>query len=167
MTPFRTRKRRLWLVTWDYVIEDYFLNLHRSHIAATLSSRVSRAFVRRYLPLLYATERQLMAFERCDEMCLQSEERHKNPDWKPVRSSHPGWYEYGSHPWLTARLVNDFFIDVCSLELEVCYWTDSIYDRDTERWTARKCKLTIEGKRESICHGDDAIPPKKVPRPKA
>jgi hypothetical protein len=76
MFPFRTPKRTVWLITWEYTRDDYFRDLGKRKIVAVLDSRVSFDFVRRYLPLLYSTERQLLNYEKYGEMYVQSCRRY-------------------------------------------------------------------------------------------
>jgi hypothetical protein len=173
MLPFRTQKRTVWLITWEYTRDDYFEHLGRRTIAAVLDSRVSDDFVRRYLPLLYSTERELLNFEKYGEMYLQSLRRYRNPDWKDVRGA-AGALSFGGHPWLNARKVDGFFIDVFDYETESVYWTEregyrAKRDGEVELLRPRRhVKLTSNrGDRvtERLYFGDDAIPPKK-PRKK-
>jgi hypothetical protein len=123
MFPFRKKRRNVWLITWEFARKDYFHDLGRRRIAAVLDTRVSEDFVARYVPLLYSTERELLVSEMYVEMHLQSCRRHKNPDWSDVRSE-DGVMSFGAHPWLTARRVEGFFVDVVDYDTENVYWTE-------------------------------------------
>jgi hypothetical protein len=173
MFPFRTQKRTVWLITWEYTRDDYFEQLRRRRIAAVLDSRASDDFVRRYLPLLYSTERNLQNFEKCRDMYLQSLLRYRNPDWTDVVRQ-GGAMKFGGHPWLEARVVDEFFIDVFDCENEVIYWTErDVYKRtpdgDSELLRPRRrVKMSShsgETVTEKMYFGDSAIPPRKAPKP--
>ncbi len=169
MFPFRTPKRTVWLITWEYDRDDYFAQLGRRTIAAVLDSRASDDFVKRYLPLLYSTERELLNSEKYREMHLQSLRRYKNPDWKDVRTD-AGAYEYGGHPWLKARVVDQFFIDVFDYETENVYWLERAgyrRNRDGRVEPRRQFKLASHSGIsviERLYFGDDATPPRRLPR---
>jgi hypothetical protein len=171
MPPFRTPKRKIWLITWDYTREDYFADLGRRHIAGILDSRLPTDFVERYLPLLYSTERELLNFEKFSEMYLQSCQRHENPDWKAVRNE-VDVLTFGNHPWLTARRVEGFFVDVIDYETENTYWIEperlvSTPERTVEKVTDRRLTKLMSRRRadawcETFQFGDDAAPPARV-----
>lgn len=174
MFPFRTPKRTVWLITWEYTRDDYFKRLGRRKIAAVLDSRASDDFVRRYLPLLYSTERNLQNFEKYGEMYLQSLRRYRNPDWTDVVRQ-GGAIKFGGHPWLEARVVEEFFMDVYDCENEEIYWTErdvykSTQDGESELLRPRRRVKLISrsGKTvtETMFFGDSAIPPRKGPKPR-
>ncbi|WP_395742517.1 hypothetical protein [Prosthecobacter sp.] len=153
--------------------DDYFEQLGRRTIAAVLDSRASDDFVRRYLPLLYSTERTLLNFEKYGEMYLQSMRRYRNPDWKDAVAE-AGSLSFGGHPWLMARKVDGFFIDVFDYETENVYWTEREgyrmkRDGEVELLRPRRnVKLTSHSGdhvTEKLYFGDDATPPRK-PRKK-
>ncbi len=173
MFPFRTSKKTVWLITWEYVRDDYFEKLGRRKIAAVLDSRVSDDFIRRYLPLLYSTERKLLNFEKYRDMYFHSVKRYKNPDWMDVRVD-ANSLSFGVDPWLRARKVDGFFIDVFDYETENVYWTEREacrMNRDDEVEVLRPRRLVKmtshsgEHVTEKLYFGDDAIPPRK-PRKK-
>lgn len=169
MFPFRTRKKKMWLFTWEYTRDDYFQDLRRQKIAAALDSRISSDFVKRYLPLLYFTERPSTIYEKVGDMYLASMKRHDNPNWKTPRYELQR-YCYGSHPWLEARLVKDFFIDVVHANFEISYWTEyEVPDpsfRDEHRIYRPERRMRVESRRTKSGYIekvfiDDSAPPAK------
>jgi hypothetical protein len=168
MFPFRKTPRNVWLVTWEFTRNDYFRDLGCRRIAAVLDTRVSDSFVVRYVPLLYSTERELLMFEKYGEMHLQSCRRHKNPDWKDVRSE-DGAIVFGGHPWLSARRVEGFFVDVLDYDTENVYWTEPARFRFSlgkpleeitpQRQTMLKARRNSTGWDEVITYGLKAAPP--------
>lgn len=164
MSPFRTKKRSVWLITWEYTREDYFEDLGCGKIAAIFDGRVPEQFVKKYLPLLYATERDLRVFEKVNEMWLYSLNRHRDPDWRPPgRDGHK--LIFGDHPWLTARQVKDFFVDVVHADFEISYWTE--HDTYSGQQVTPGHRVRLETRRrngkfiERVFYDEDAIPPKR------
>ncbi len=171
MFPFRTKKRKVWLIIWEFAREDYFRHLGRRRIASILDSRVSSDSVRRYLPLLYSTERDPMIFERYGEMYLQSCRRYRNADWKDVRRDGETM-TFGSHPWLSARVVEDFFVDVLDLDTENAYWFESAsirYPREgaaeeitPQRFGCLAARKIDFGWEEKLTYSSISIAPRKL-----
>lgn len=118
----QTRPKRVWMITWEFATEEYFLLLRRKRIAAILDCRVSDSFIKRYLPLLYSTERNLRLGELYFEMHLNSVRRFKSSEWKEPRwdSQH---LVFGDHPWLAARIVDGFSIESHE-DKDICYWIE-------------------------------------------
>nr|CAP48120.1 putative integron gene cassette protein [uncultured bacterium] len=113
-----------------------------------------------------------MNFEKFGEMYLQSCRRQKNPDWKPVRNE-IDVLSFGSHPWLTARRVEGFFVDVIDYETENTYWIEpERYYSDPEgsikpltpwRQTKLESRKRSGKWEETFSFGDQANSPKKLP----
>jgi len=172
MFPFRTSQRSVWLITWEFKRQDYFRDLGRRRIVAVLDSRVSVNFVARYLPLLYSTERELLVHEKVSEMYLQSCRRYQNLDWKEVRYE-DGTMCFGGHPWLSARRVTSFFLDVFDYDTENAYWIEAArirghFDEACEKITPErqailKARKSMGGWDETILYGIRAKPPKAIP----
>lgn len=170
MAHTRTRKKNVWLFTWEYVREDYFRHLGRQKIAAVLDSRIQPDFIEKYLQLLYHSERPLAIHEKSENMYYSSTRHPKDPNWKRSRVVE-GKYRFGEHPWLEARRVREFFVDVVHHYFQISYWIENeIYDPksfpDSKVFMpARSVRLESRhlktGYDERIFYNKSAIPPRQ------
>jgi hypothetical protein len=168
--PFRTRKRSVWLFTWESSPTDRLKRTERQKIVAVLDSRISHAFVERYFQLLQHTEKSLTIHEKCEGMYYASTKHHQDPNWKRPRLIE-GRYQSGGNPWLEAKRVKCFFIDVVNINFEVSYWIEpeTCYQNFSEgpvtdtpqRLVKLESRHLKAGYDERISYNENAIPPKK------
>ena len=168
--PFRTRKRNVWLFTWESSATERIKASNRQKIAAVLDSRISNAFVERYFPLLHYTEKSLTIHEKYEGMYYESTKHHNDPNWKRPRPIE-GRYRSGENPWLEAKRVKGFFVDVVNIYFEVSYWIepetfDPSFPEDTvtlipQRLVKLESRHLKTGYDERIFYNENAIPPKK------
>ncbi|QTN32894.1 hypothetical protein HZ994_11340 [Akkermansiaceae bacterium] len=168
--PFRTRKRNVWLFTWESSPAERIKALGRQKIVAVLDSRVSNTFVERYFPLLQYSEKSLTIHEKCEGMHYDSTKHPKDPNWKEIRSIE-GRYRSRGNPWLEARRVECFFVDVVNIYFEISYWIEPEtlnlnYSEEAGAVTPQRL-VKLESRRlkngydERIFYNENAIPPKK------
>lgn len=157
--PYFSDAKSGWLILWKATTDQYLEKIGRPRIVALLDHRVSEGFIEQYLRLLYVTEHRAAPSERLLETHFQSVRRRRSRQGEVSRSSN-GELIWGDNPWLAAMRVNSFYVVTHSDRLEIAYWKEENYGRESEHFKMES-RMLKSGWRETLIVGSNAVPPPK------
>jgi hypothetical protein len=115
----KPKRRKAWLVTWEFARQDYFEDLNRPRVVAILNPRLTDDTVKRILPVLFASEKQMTFSDKIGYTLS------KPPEYW-LRREFDGRISTGGHPWLEARVVKDLWIEDYADDIhhQTLHWTE-------------------------------------------
>ena len=124
MRSRKPKTRNAWLITWESSREDYLRDLNRPRVVAILKPQYDQSTIRRMLPVLYSSEKQLTFSEKIGYSFYR-----QSPSFL--------CYEQlsiccGENPWLRARPVKKLYVQSYpeTMYRQTLHWTVHAYYRE-------------------------------------